>query len=87
MDKETYIKYREQEEIPVLLYYEYYLEHKDVNKPLISIIDFEQAFLNFLTKTLQFNIMQTTKGQRHISFEGIYQKICRHYNKKFDLFP
>lgn len=82
MTKEEYLIYREQEEIPVSLYYAYYLEKRDISKELINIIDFGQYFDIFLAHC-QGKIVMTSAGQRFVGMDNILKKIYTHFNQKF----
>jgi len=78
LNKEEYIAMRELEEVPLSLFYEYYIE-KGGTFPLIT---FEKAFPNFCLQ-VEGKTLFTNTGIKHFSLDRILQKIYYYYNKKF----
>jgi len=78
MDKNEYIALREQEEIPVLLFYEYYKEMGG-NQTSEDFTKFFEIFIGQVNN----KIVQTFTSRRFIEIGKIYSKVCEHFNKKF----
>lgn len=82
MTKEEWELIRDKEEIPISLYYEYYLEHRNPLHPLINMQDFTQIFERFLFEG-EGHAINTYKGPRFIFFNRIIDKVYNYFNKKF----
>lgn len=84
MTKEDYIKLREEEEIPLSLFYEYYEDKLPVGAKKYSLEEFEIAFPQFMQ---QFwgQIIVTKNGMKSIDFSNIVNKVYDHFNRKFEL--
>lgn len=83
LTKEQYIVYINTEEVPIQLYYNYYLENKPAHYNLIAENDFKQIFETFLVHG-QSKMIQTAVGPRFIGMDNILNKIYKYYNKKFE---
>jgi hypothetical protein len=85
MTKEQYVEYIKMEEVPIELYYEYYLEHKRSDKQLILLEDFEHLFNTFLINT-QGKPIIINGNIKLIDLSLILNKIYMYFNKKFLLY-
>lgn len=84
MIKEEYLQWRDLEEVSPAIYYEYYLDFRDVSKELLSLEDFEAFFKIFMTEMANgANTLQTARGIRHLNYPVIINKVYAHLNKKF----
>ena len=81
MTKQEYLVYRDMEEPCILMYYEYYLEHK--KGELVTLPDFGKYFPEFLVH-FEGKVMILPTGTKYISFERILEKIYSYFNKKFE---
>jgi len=82
MSKEEYILLREQEEIPVSLFFDYYLEVcKD---PKVKTLEeFEKVFPEFMGVFGNQSIISHV-GIKTITFEGVANRVYDYFNKKFE---
>lgn len=79
IDKESYMRIREEEEIPLSLFYEFY---KDKGGLDISLEEFEAIFPQFMQRTMG-GMINTKNGVKFIDFKSIVDKVYKHFDEKF----
>jgi len=82
MNKEEYIKIREEEAIPLSLFYEYYIEKCVDNRLVKTLEEFEEYFPQFMANFARQAII-TQNGIKFIDFTSITEKIYKHFNEKY----
>lgn len=82
MNKEEYFSIREQEEIPVSLFYEFYVDKAQDPSKVMSLVEFEQVYPQFMA-TFANQIMLQPSGPKTITFEGAINKVYKHFDEKF----
>jgi len=82
MTKEEYFTIREQEEIPVSLFYDFYVDTAPNPSKVITFEEFEKVYPQFMA-TLGNKIMITPSGTKTITFEGAIEKVYKYFDKKF----
>jgi len=82
LTKDQYILIREQEEIPVSLFYEFYVDKAPNPSKVITLEEFEKVYPQFMA-TLGNQIMISPSGTKSITFEGAINKVFTHFNEKF----
>lgn len=80
MDKKDYLKIKEQVEIPLSLFYEYYLD-KNKNNEVMDLKEFEAYFPQFM----QYQAIETKNGVKFVNFTSIVKKVYDYFNQKWDL--
>ena len=83
MTKEEWLKIREQEELPLSVYYEYFTELKP--KVKISLPEFEKVFPQFMVRATNSPIYNTSGQPVMYNPSGAMERIYIHYNKKFEV--
>lgn len=76
MDKEQYLKIRGEEEIPLSLFYEYFIEKGGK----ASMREFEESFPQAVVNVMIPNSLGQT---RFMDFEAIVHKVYKYFNEKF----
>ena len=79
MIKEDWLYIRTQEEVPIFLFYDYFLDNKDKNRTSITLKEFEQVFPTFMASP----VIITRAGVRYVSFENILHKVYNYFDAKF----
>jgi len=82
LTKDQYVLIREQEEIPVSLFYEFYVDKAPDPSKVITFEEFEKVYPQFMA-TLGNKIMITPSGTKTITFEGAIEIVYKHFDKKF----
>lgn len=82
--KEEYIKIRNQTEVPVELFYEFWKETKPSHYSNLTYGEFAAPFLYFMAEAEGFTV-PTPNGMKRISYEAAVNKVFRHFNEKFEL--
>lgn len=77
MTKEQYLLIREKEEIPIEIWYEFFLEKGGSNIGL-------EVFTDLFTNMLLGKMVITTFGPKLISLETALRAFYKHYNQKFE---
>lgn len=83
MTKEEWEKLRIEEEIPLSLFYDYYVELRG-NLVVMSLEDFETAFPQFMQFTLG-GVIITKNGLKYVNFDNIIQKVYKYFDEKFGI--
>lgn len=87
MTQEEWKKYRVSEELPLEVFYEYYLDKKDPDKEILPLDMFNQLFPLFFRDfggtNMQFMTSQGVKIKQ-ITYAGAIVKIINHFNKKYE---
>lgn len=79
MTKEEYLKIREEEAIPLSLFYHYYID-RNLN-PTMKLEEFEAYFPQFM----QYQAIETKNGVKFVNFTSIVKKVYDYFNQKWDL--
>jgi hypothetical protein len=82
MTKDQYLELREKEEVPLELFYNYWVEVKPSHYKNMSFEEFERNFSQFLFN-LQGNIVLSEAGQKIVDFPRMLERIYSHFNEKF----
>lgn len=80
MTKEDWLDIRKREEIPLSVFYEYYLDKRD-KRAVISLVEFEQLFPQFMS----FGIALIGTKVISTSFESVIHKVYNYFDEKFEL--
>lgn len=83
MNKKDYIKIRDNEEVPLSLFYEYWKEVKPSNYQNFTFEEFSKVFPVYLKN--EGVPVNTPNGVKIISYQASIGKIFNHFNKKFNL--
>lgn len=84
MNREEYFKIREEEAIPLSLFYQYYIEKCVDNRIVKTLEEFEEYFPQFIANYVGQAII-TQKGIKFIDFNSIINKVYKHFNKKYEI--
>lgn len=79
MTKEEYLKIREEEAIPLSLFYYYFID-RSLN-PTMTLEEFEAYFPQFM----QYHAIETKNGVKFVNFTSIVKKVYDYFNQKWDL--
>jgi hypothetical protein len=78
MIKEEWLKIRTQQEFPISVCYDYFIEQTNSD---IDIKNFERIYMQILTQGLP--ILNSQGKPVLLTFQNIYHKIFNHYENKF----
>lgn len=78
MTKEEYLKIREQPEIPMPIWFEYYQERG-------GLLDYEEFVKTFTTFTWNQSVVRSRFGLKQITLNSALRNFFEYYNQKFGL--